>query len=113
MFDACTRPVADDDMFRLLDALVRNERSSSGPTAFDPDNPIHRNAVDRGLAVARPWPLASNGEPGRQCLLVNVTTGWKWMRLHRAARRNALVHERRPAIWPIRRPRPAYVSNTY
>jgi hypothetical protein len=113
MFDACTRPVSDDDMLRLLDSLIRSERTSSVPTVFDASNPCHREALDRGLAVARPWPLTSKGEPERQCLLVSVTTGWKWMRSHRSLRRATLAQQRRPAIWPIQRRLHAYVCNTF
>jgi hypothetical protein len=83
MFETRNPPVSDEDLLRLLESLTHNETSSFGPVVFDPRNPVHREAVNRGLAVARPWPLVLKHDTERQCLLVNVTTGWQWMRSHR------------------------------
>lgn len=95
MQEARNTTVSDEDLLRLLESLTHNETSSFGPVVFDPRNAVHREAVNRGLAVARPWPLVLKTDTERQCLLVNVTTGWQWMRSHRPPRARHASMERR------------------
>lgn len=96
MFNDRHFTVSDNDVFNLLASLTHTENTSFGPVAFDADNAIHREALNRGLVVTRPWPLAMQSKLDRQCLLVSVTTGWQWMRAHRPAPLHAEARQDQP-----------------